>query len=447
MRVEKWQALGNHFCWSCARRRPGRSPRRVRGCSATSRSASAPTACSARAGRRRASPWSCTTATARSPRSPATARASPSRYAAERLGRSELRVRTGAGVGRGDRRCADGRISVATGQRRAGRARRRTPHAPDPGRRLPLRLGRQPALRARRSTIPTAFPLDRGRARGSSTTRASPSARTSRPSSAVRSATAAHARLGARRRRDAGLRLGRLRGRRRRRSSTAAARRPVTRADAGGERRGRGRTTTSRSRSTGRAQRVYVGRARRRRSLAAARARRLMRGSRRLDGVPGVPLDRGSCARVAEARARGRRRDLARHRRPRHCRRRSSCARRSARQALRDDVHGYPTNRGLAPLREAVAALLPHALRRRARSRARGHAAARRQGGPRAPLPRPARPGRRRARGRSRLPGLLRRPGARRRRGGRPAAARASTASCPTSTRVARGDSAARRTC
>ena len=93
-------------------------------------------------------------------------------------------------------------------------------------------------------------------------------------------------------------------------------------------------------------------------------------------------------------------------------------------QARRDEIHGYPTNLGIAPLREAVAAPLPQPLRRGARSRARDPAAAGREGRPRAPLPRPARSRRRRAGRRSRLPGLLRRAGAGGRRGRRPAPAR-----------------------
>ena len=91
--------------------------------------------------------------------------------------------------------------------------------------------------------------------------------------------------------------------------------------------------------------------------------------------------------------------------------------------ARRDDVHGYPTNRGLAELREAVAGWYGRRFGVELDPGARGHAAARREGRPRAPLPDDARPRRRRAGGRSGLPGLPRRPRAGRRRGARAAAA------------------------
>ena len=62
-------------------------------------------------------------------------------YAAERLGRRELRVRTGAGTGTAPA-LDDGRIAVRLGQASldgaAGGSRRA-----GSGRRLPLRLGRQ----------------------------------------------------------------------------------------------------------------------------------------------------------------------------------------------------------------------------------------------------------------------------------------------------------------
>ena len=79
------------------------------------------------------------------------------------------------------------------------------------------------------------------------------------------------------------------------------------------------------------------------------------------------------------------RRDHARRRRPR-----PAAAAPAARAALaelvrRDDVADYPTNRGLAELREAVARFYRAPLRRRARPGARDRAAARRQGGARAP--------------------------------------------------------------
>ena len=104
---------------------------------------------------------------------------------------------------------------------------------------------------------------------------------------------------------------------------------------------------------TGTAQRVYVAELDAA-LLDAARARRLMRGSSRLDGVPEY-LSTRLMRTVAEARARGvdvislgigdpdtpppveLREEL-------------------GAQALRDDMHVYPTNHGIAPLREAVAA-------------------------------------------------------------------------------------------
>ena len=114
-----------------------------------------------------------------------------------------------------------------------------------------------------------------------------------------------------------------------------------------------------------------------------------MRGSSRLDGVPEY-LSTRLMRTVAEARARGV--DVISlgigdpDTPPPAELREELCA-----QARRDEIHGYPTNHGIAPLREAVAAPLPQPLRRGARSRARDPAAARRQGRPRAPLPRPAR--------------------------------------------------------
>ena len=77
-----------------------------------------------------------------------------------------------------------------------------------------------------------------------------------------------------------------------------------------------------------------------------------MRGSRRLDGVPEY-LSTRLMRTVAEARARGVDVISLGIGDP-DTRRRSSCARRSARQALPTRAI-YPSNHGIAPLREAVA--------------------------------------------------------------------------------------------
>ena len=239
-----------------------------------------------------------------------------------------------------------------------------------------------------------------------------------------------HAGLGARRRRDAGLRLGRLRrGGRRGRWTVALERRSTCGCPA----------ATSRSACdlaislTGTAERVaelvLAELARRARARALTAAVR-----RRAAGASPSTSPRARTALVAEARAARPRRDLARRRRPRPAALAGGAGGAGGARRGATTWHGYPTNRGLPELREAVAALLRHALRGRARSGARDHSAARRQGGARAPLPGAARPGRRGARGRSRL---SRSTSAGRRS---PAPSRsgcrcgASTASCPTST-------------
>ena len=80
-----------------------------------------------------------------------------------------------------------------------------------------------------------------------------------------------------------------------------------------------------------------------------------MRGSRRLGGASRVPLDAAHAHGGRGPRAR-RRRDLARHRRSGHAAAARS-ARGDRRQTLHDPtLHVYPTNRGIAQLREAVAA-------------------------------------------------------------------------------------------
>ena len=108
-------------------------------------------------------------------------------------------------------------------------------------------------------------------------------------------------------------------------------------------------------------------------------------------------------------------------------------------------THQYPSNRGRAEFREAVARLLRAALRRR-RSTPTTEVMPgdRRQGVHLQPQPRLPRSRRRRARRRPRLPGLHRRPAARRRRAGADAAACPSAASRPTSTRSPRDGARAR---
>ena len=103
-------------------------------------------------------------------------------HAAERLGRNELRVRTGAGAGTGD----GARRRAHRGAARAGlarRARRRIstrpiPASPTASYRSATRTASSRSTTRRRSRWPR-------RGRGSRCTRASPSARTSRPSSPV----------------------------------------------------------------------------------------------------------------------------------------------------------------------------------------------------------------------------------------------------------------------
>ena len=170
---------------------------------------------------------------------------------------------------------------------------------------------------------------------------------------AARPPARAHARVGARRRRDAGLRLRRLR-RRRRGGADGRCASPVT-VDMPGGRRGR-RRRRARAPLTGHGG-ARLRRRARRRAARTARARRLMRGSSRLDGVPEYLTARLIRTVAERARAR-RRRDLARRRRPRP----AAAAR--LREALgapgaRDDVHAYPTNRGLAAAARGRGALLP----------------------------------------------------------------------------------------
>ena len=84
--------------------------------------------------------------------------------------------------------------------------------------------------------------------------------------------------------------------------------------------------------------------------------------------------------------------------------------------------HQYPSNRGLAAFREAVAGFYERPLRRRRRPGVRGDPRPRRQGGGRPRRARLPRPRRRRARAGSRLPAVHVGPGLRRRGGALPAA-------------------------
>ena len=233
-------------------------------------------------------------------------------------------------------------------------------------------------------------------------------------------------RLGARRRRDDGVRDGRLRrGRRGERGRPGA--REGARAV---PRRGPADRTAEDDEVllTGPAERVFEGDV----DPCLARGRSRMRVAKRDRDAAAVPVRRARQQARRQAR-RGRRRDLARRRRPRPA---DAGARR------RGDARGRarPLDPPLPELLRGARVpaggrrLVRPPLRRRARSRDRGHGADRLEGGDRAHRVRVRRPGRRGADPRPRLPGLRGVDAARRRHAGLAPDARGARASCPIST-------------
>ena len=164
-----------------------------------------------------------------------------------------------------------------------------------------------------------------------------------------------------------------------------------------------------------------------------------------LTGRPSAPSGSGGCRpylfaqieqKIAAKKARGRRRHLARHRRPRHAHARASSSRRCAsRSRARTPTSTRPTGAARASARP-LASASTRALRRDARPGDADHPGDGRQGGRGQHQPGLPRPGRRRAGERPGLPGLHHRSAPGGRRAGADAAPGRSSASSPTSTAI-----------
>ena len=429
MRVAKWQALGNHFLiveeppWPI-------TPARARLLCDAALGLGADGVLELSLGET-SRPSSCTTATARSPRCRATARASPSPMRPSASGAASCA-------------CARG---PAPARRRV---RRRRPHrrAPRPGRRWPARrrtrARRDPGVGYRFVSVgnphcvltvadPGAFPLAEEGPRLEQHPRF-PERTNVEAIAVARSATACACGSGsaasARRRPAAPAPAPPPSPR----SSTAPARRPS---------RSRCPAAASRSGVDGELALTLTGhgpaRLRRRARRRAARAARARRPDARLEPArrrSRVPLDAAHAHGRRGPGAR-RRRDLARHRRPGHAT--AARAARGDRRARRCATSCTSTRRTTASPR--CARPWPRTTARRfgveLDPRARDPAAARRQGGARAPLPRAARS---RATSRSwPIPATRSTTAARRSPAARRSACRCapSTASCPTSMPIA----------
>ena len=178
-------------------------------------------------------------------------------------------------------------------------------------------------------------------------------------------------RLGARGRRDHGLRDRRLRVARgraawpawrpaRREHPTSPAGRCCVRVDA----------TRPVFLDRARPSASYDGRPVERRASVAPGRRRAgaMRVAKRVETPPAVPVRRAGPARSPKRR-RGRGRHLARHRRPRPARRPRTWSRRSGRASADPATHQYPSYYGMPEFRQAVADVVRAAVRRGARPR------------------------------------------------------------------------------